>query len=200
MDMTRMWKRNLRSGGVARVEPPHDLQLLGQEVEAAFPEARIKDRVAVEHGSLTEPLRCLSKMNQEGEEGDELDYHPEELEGHEGEIQLFVVPPNPPRTRKKREDQADRSRKHNSHSLLPNSQRYPQQARMARDILAVPMSSVASESAFSLSKKVITPNRSSLKPKTVETLMCLQDWYRCKLQKKEDSKRKEDVVNLDEEC
>uniref|UniRef100_A0A8R7PYM1 AC transposase n=1 Tax=Triticum urartu TaxID=4572 RepID=A0A8R7PYM1_TRIUA len=64
--------------------------------------------------------------------------------------------------------------------------RYPQLARMARDILAVPVSSVASESAFSLSKKVITPNRNSLKPKTVEALMCLQDWYRCKLQKKEE--------------
>ena len=51
--------------------------------------------------------------------------------------------------------------------------RYPQLATMARDILAVPVSSVASESAFSLSKKVITPNRSSLKPKTVEALMCL---------------------------
>ena len=63
--------------------------------------------------------------------------------------------------------------------------RYPQLARVARDILVVPVSSVASESAFSLSKKVITPNRNSLKPKTVEALMCLQDWYRCKLQKKE---------------
>ena len=60
-----------------------------------------------------------------------------------------------------------------------------QLARLARDILAVPVSSVAFESAFSLSKKVITPNRASLNPKTVEALMCLQDWYRCKLQKKE---------------
>jgi hypothetical protein len=66
--------------------------------------------------------------------------------------------------------------------------RYPQLARMAHDILAVPVSSVASESAFNLSKKVITPNRSSLKPKMVEALMCLQDWYRCKLQKKEGMK------------
>lgn len=62
--------------------------------------------------------------------------------------------------------------------------RYPQLARLARDILVVPVSSVASESAFSLSKKVITPSRASLKPKTVEALMCLQDWYRCKLNKK----------------
>ena len=63
--------------------------------------------------------------------------------------------------------------------------RYLQLARLARDILVVPVSSVASESAFSLSKKVITPSRASLKPKTVEALTCLQDWYRCKLEKKD---------------
>ena len=44
----------------------------------------------------------LSKMNQEGPEGDEPDYHPEELQGQEGEMELFIVPPNPPRTGKKR--------------------------------------------------------------------------------------------------
>ena len=37
----------------------------------------------------------------EGHEGDEPDYHPEELEGHEGEMELFIVPPNPPRVRQK---------------------------------------------------------------------------------------------------
>lgn len=44
--------------------------------------------------------------------------------------------------------------------------RYPQLARLARDILAVPVSSVASESAFSLSKKVTVPhlNRKLLRP------------------------------------
>lgn len=62
-----------------------------------------------------------------------------------------------------------------------SSMRYPQLASMARDILAVPISSVASESAFSLSRKIITPNRASLKPKTIEALMCLQDWVRWKM-------------------
>ena len=37
----------------------------------------------------------------EGHEGDEPDYHPEELEGHEGKMELFIVPPNPPRVRQK---------------------------------------------------------------------------------------------------
>lgn len=60
--------------------------------------------------------------------------------------------------------------------------RYPELASMARYILAIPVSSVASESAFSMSRKVITHNRSSLKPKTVEAIMCLQDWYPAKWQ------------------
>lgn len=41
-------------------------------------------------------------MDKEGPNGDEPDYHPEELEGHEGEMELFIVPPDPPRTRQKR--------------------------------------------------------------------------------------------------
>ena len=61
------------------------------------------------------------------------------------------------------------------------SARYPEVAVMARDILAIPVSSVASESAFSTSRKVITHTRSSLGFKTVEALMCLQDWFREKM-------------------
>ncbi|XP_037462368.1 zinc finger BED domain-containing protein DAYSLEEPER-like [Triticum dicoccoides] len=67
-----------------------------------------------------------------------------------------------------------------------SSMRYPELASMARDILAVPISSVASEQAFSMSRKVITPNRASLKPKTIEALMCLQDWYRWKMSQSEE--------------
>lgn len=52
---------------------------------------------------------------------------------------------------------------------------------MACDILAIPVSSVASESTFSSSRKIVTHNRSSLTPKTIEALMCLQDWYREKM-------------------
>ncbi|MFQ6639220.1 hypothetical protein Gotur_015799 [Gossypium turneri] len=38
----------------------------------------------------------------------------------------------------------------------------------------------ASKSAFSMGKKVITPLRSSLKPKTVQAVICLDDWMRAK--------------------
>ena len=51
-------------------------------------------------------------------------------------------------------------------------------AEMARDILAVPVSTVSSESAFSTSGRVLDQFRSSLGPKTVESLICVQDWLR----------------------
>jgi hypothetical protein len=49
---------------------------------------------------------------------------------------------------------------------------------MARDILSVPVSIVASESAFSLAGMVVDKNYCSLLQKTVEVLMCTQDWLR----------------------
>jgi hypothetical protein len=52
---------------------------------------------------------------------------------------------------------------------------YPDLTNMARDLLTIPVSLVASESAFSIGKKVITPSRSSLNPEAVEALVCLQD-------------------------
>lgn len=59
-----------------------------------------------------------------------------------------------------------------------NSTEYPTLSRMARDILAVPASTVASESAFSTGKRVLSDFRSRMTPKTVEALVCLQDWIR----------------------
>jgi hypothetical protein len=48
---------------------------------------------------------------------------------------------------------------------------------MARDILVAPASSLPSESAFSLARRLILDFRSRLSPKTMEELMCLQDWF-----------------------
>ncbi|PRQ36470.1 putative HAT dimerization domain, ribonuclease H-like domain, hAT-like transposase, RNase-H [Rosa chinensis] len=59
-----------------------------------------------------------------------------------------------------------------------NAQRYPILSQIAKDVFAVPASTVASEAAFSLGKRVVDPFRASLTPKMVEGLVCLSDWLR----------------------
>ncbi|KAL6603883.1 hypothetical protein ACP70R_044244 [Stipagrostis hirtigluma subsp. patula] len=59
-----------------------------------------------------------------------------------------------------------------------NSNKYPMLSKLAKDVLAVPVSTVASESAFSTSGRVISSFRSSLSPKMVESLICAQSWLR----------------------
>ena len=59
-----------------------------------------------------------------------------------------------------------------------NSQRFPILSRMARDVLAVPISTVTSESAFSTGGRVLDVFRSFLTLKLVEALICTQDWMR----------------------
>ncbi|KAL2899202.1 putative AC transposase [Bienertia sinuspersici] len=48
-------------------------------------------------------------------------------------------------------------------------------ARIARDLFAVPISTVASESSFSTGDRIIGPHCSRLRPETIEALMCLQN-------------------------
>uniref|UniRef100_A0A1S4CEB8 Zinc finger BED domain-containing protein RICESLEEPER 2-like n=1 Tax=Nicotiana tabacum TaxID=4097 RepID=A0A1S4CEB8_TOBAC len=59
-----------------------------------------------------------------------------------------------------------------------NSPRFPTLAEMTRDVLAIPISSVASESTFSTSGRILDPFRSSLTPRLVQALVCVQDWLR----------------------
>jgi hypothetical protein len=56
--------------------------------------------------------------------------------------------------------------------------RYPTLRLVARDILAIPITTVASESAFSTSGRLLSDHRSRLTPKMVEALMCSQSWLR----------------------
>ncbi|KAF7822026.1 zinc finger BED domain-containing protein DAYSLEEPER-like [Senna tora] len=59
--------------------------------------------------------------------------------------------------------------------------KYPILQKMVRDILAIPISTVASESAFSTGGRLVSPHRSKLKEDTLEALMCSQNWI-CKEQ------------------
>ncbi|XP_052290415.1 zinc finger BED domain-containing protein RICESLEEPER 1-like isoform X1 [Citrus sinensis] len=57
-----------------------------------------------------------------------------------------------------------------------NQVRYPELASMARDVLTIPISTVAFESTFSVCGRVLDQFRSSLKPETVESIVCSRDW------------------------
>lgn len=61
-----------------------------------------------------------------------------------------------------------------------NSMKFPILSSVGRNVLVMPITTVASESAFGTSGRVIDPLRSSLTPKTAETLICAHDWLRSK--------------------
>ena len=54
-----------------------------------------------------------------------------------------------------------------------NGLKYPTLQMIARDFLAIPISTVASESAFSTSGRFLIPHCSRLHPDTLEAMMCL---------------------------
>jgi hypothetical protein len=59
-----------------------------------------------------------------------------------------------------------------------NSTKFLILSKIARDVLAILVTTVASELAFSTGGRVLDPFRSSLAPKTVEALVCTQNWLR----------------------
>ncbi|CAN1835107.1 Zinc finger BED domain-containing protein RICESLEEPER 2 [Linum perenne] len=56
--------------------------------------------------------------------------------------------------------------------------RFPMLSEMARDILAIPKSTVALESTFSTGGRVLNEFRTSLSPQVVEAVICCEDWLR----------------------
>ena len=57
-----------------------------------------------------------------------------------------------------------------------NQAKYPILSRLARDVLAVQVSTVASESVFSCSERIVNKFRTRLDPEMVEALVCSKDW------------------------
>ncbi|KAF7142253.1 hypothetical protein RHSIM_Rhsim05G0141200 [Rhododendron simsii] len=60
--------------------------------------------------------------------------------------------------------------------LKSHQPKYPILQAMARDLLAILISTIASESAFSTSGRLVSPHRSRLHPDTMEALMCAHSW------------------------
>jgi hypothetical protein len=59
-----------------------------------------------------------------------------------------------------------------------NSHRFPVVSRMTKKFLAVPVTSVYSESTFSTMGRTLDDYRSSLRPSMVEALVCSSSWIR----------------------
>ncbi|CAN6555737.1 unnamed protein product [Malus baccata var. baccata] len=57
-----------------------------------------------------------------------------------------------------------------------NCDQYPTLSKVAKDVLVIPSSTVASENVFSLGGRVVDPFRAFLTHKTVEALVCTSDW------------------------
>ncbi|XP_033144303.1 zinc finger BED domain-containing protein RICESLEEPER 2-like [Brassica rapa] len=63
--------------------------------------------------------------------------------------------------------------------------KYPVLAEMARDLMAMQISSVASESAFSTSGRILEPHRSCLTHYMIEVIMCTEQWLHADIKLKE---------------
>lgn len=59
-----------------------------------------------------------------------------------------------------------------------NTLKFKVLSRMARDILSIPVTTVASKSTFSAEGRVLDQFKSSLKPDTFQALICTGDWLR----------------------
>ena len=57
-----------------------------------------------------------------------------------------------------------------------NGLKFPTLQAIARDVLAIPITTVASESAFSTGGQILTSHRSRLHHITIEALMCTRSW------------------------
>ncbi|CAN6328925.1 unnamed protein product [Urochloa humidicola] len=75
---------------------------------------------------------------------------------------------------------------------------YPVLSLLAKDVLAIPASTVPFESAFSMGGSIIDPLRCSLSTNTVEALICAQSWLHASQSKVSAREDAEDVQMYEE--
>ncbi|KAM3373675.1 hypothetical protein P3S68_012389 [Capsicum galapagoense] len=80
-----------------------------------------------------------------------------------------------------------------------NEKKYPNLSVMARDVLSIPITSVASESSFSIGGHVVTKYRSCIHHENVQTLVTIKNWLHGFTQSNidEDELPKETMSNVD---
>jgi len=80
-----------------------------------------------------------------------------------------------------------------------HAEKFPVLSTMARDFLAIPLSTVPSESVFSLGSRILGESRSSLTPEMLEALVCGKDWL-FKEKEADDEGREKGRQPLDDLC
>lgn len=78
-----------------------------------------------------------------------------------------------------------------------NSSRFPILSAMVKDVLATPVSTVASESAFSTGGRILDSFRSCLSPEVTEGLICTQNWLTPALYQLKDVNLNEELENTE---
>ncbi|KAA8534089.1 hypothetical protein F0562_031718 [Nyssa sinensis] len=113
-------------------------------------------------------VACASGGDNIGDEMDEFDIYESQHYGltrNKSQLDLFLE-----------EQKFDRKQDLDILSYWKaNKLRYPELALMARDILSIPITTVASESAFSIGSQILNKYRNSIVPKNAEALLCTRD-------------------------
>ncbi|KAG8366097.1 hypothetical protein BUALT_Bualt17G0040500 [Buddleja alternifolia] len=81
-------------------------------------------------------------------------------------------------------------------TITLDNARYPELALMARDILSIPITTVASESAFSHGSRIIGKFHSSILPKNTEAILCSCNWLEAYNSEIEEEELSTDIETL----